>query len=70
MPNILAGELLMPEFIQSQASPENLAGALRALLSDPQRRRVVRGQLLGLRNQLGGPGAAVRAAEAILKEAA
>jgi lipid-A-disaccharide synthase len=70
MPNILAGELLMPEFIQSQASPENLAEALRALLSNPAQRRVVRGQLLALRRQLGGPGAAVRAAEAILKEAA
>lgn len=70
MPNILAGELLMPEFIQSQATPENLAGALRALLSNPRHCRDVRKQLLALREKLGGPGAAVRAATAILKEAA
>ncbi|MBL0058240.1 MAG: lipid-A-disaccharide synthase [Elusimicrobia bacterium] len=70
MPNILAGKTLMPEFIQSQATPEKLAGALRALLSNPPERRAVRKQLLALREKLGGPGAAVRAAEAILKEAA
>lgn len=70
MPNILAGNVLMPEFIQSQATPPNLSGALRALLQNSGQRRDVRENLLGLRGQLGGPGAAVRAAEAILKEAA
>lgn len=70
MPNILAGETLMPEFIQSQATPETLSGALRALLGNPGQRRVLRGRLLSLRLLLGGPGASGRAAEAILREAA
>lgn len=70
MPNILAGKILMPEFIQSQATPQNLAGGLRPFLQNTGLRREVRTGLLSLRNQLGGPGAAVRAAEAILKEAA
>jgi lipid-A-disaccharide synthase len=70
MPNILAGETLMPEFIQSQATPETLSGALRSLLENPGQRRVLRERLLSLRLQLGGPGASARAAEAILKEAA
>ena len=70
MPNILAGETVMPEFIQSNATPDSLAGALRAHLSNPPECRRVRGHLLSLREQLGGAGAAVRAAEAILREAA
>lgn len=70
MPNILAGKVLMPEFIQSAATPENLSGALRAFLQNAGHRREIRGSLLALRGPLGGPGAAVRAAEALLKEAA
>jgi len=44
MPNILAGERLVPELLQDQASPANLAGALLTLLRDPaaQRRQVER----------------------------
>ena len=44
MPNILAGERLVPEFLQDQASPANLAGALLTLLRDSaaQRRQVER----------------------------
>jgi lipid-A-disaccharide synthase len=44
MPNILAGERLVPELLQDQASPANLAGALLTLLRDTaaQRRQVER----------------------------
>ena len=44
MPNILAGERLVPELLQEQATPAALAGALLALLRDPaaQRRQVER----------------------------
>ncbi len=69
MPNILAGRAILPEYIQSAATAPALAGALEELLL-PARRRAVREELLALRPALGGPGAAVRAAEAILKEAA
>jgi lipid-A-disaccharide synthase len=34
LPNILAGEFLMPEFLQDQATPENLARAVVNLLQD------------------------------------
>ena len=34
MPNILAGERLVPELLQDQATPANLAGALLTLLRD------------------------------------
>jgi lipid-A-disaccharide synthase len=44
MPNILAGENLVPELLQDEANPAALAGALLALLRDPiaQRRQIER----------------------------
>ena len=44
MPNILAGERLVPELLQDQATPANLAGALLTLVRDTasQRRQVER----------------------------
>src|SRR2546421_4665403 len=44
MPNILAGERLVPELLQDEATPANLAGALLTLLRDTagQRRQVER----------------------------
>jgi lipid-A-disaccharide synthase len=44
MPNILAGERLVPELLQDEATPANLAGALLTLLRDSaaQRRQVER----------------------------
>jgi lipid-A-disaccharide synthase len=42
LPNILAGEYLVPEFVQDKATPGNLAGALLELVHDAgaQRRQV------------------------------
>lgn len=44
MPNILAGERLVPELLQDEANPANLAGALLTLLRDTaaQKRQVER----------------------------
>lgn len=41
LPNNLAGRALVPELIQSQATPENLGRALLAELSRPEERRVM-----------------------------
>jgi lipid-A-disaccharide synthase len=66
MPNILAGEELVPELVQGRASPDALAQSALALWRDLPRRRTLRRSLLALRGRLGGPGAARRAAEEIL----
>ncbi|HRY30238.1 MAG TPA: lipid-A-disaccharide synthase, partial [Elusimicrobiota bacterium] len=67
MANILAGKKLVPELIQDQASPALLAQEALRLLKDPQERLRVRRELLSLRQQLGGPGAADRAAAEIIQ---
>jgi lipid-A-disaccharide synthase len=65
MPNILAGEKLVPEFLQDEATPANLAGALVSLLRDiaAQRRQVERFREL---HELLRQNTAEKAADAIL----
>lgn len=67
MPNILAGERIVPEFIQQQASPEALAEATLRLLRDPQTRARAREALLQVRTLLGTPGASARTAQIALE---
>ena len=68
MANILAGKTLVPELIQSEATPEGVARAALGLLEDPRRYMRLRDELLSLRAQLGTPGSAERAAQAILRD--
>jgi lipid-A-disaccharide synthase len=65
MPNILAKSHVFPEFIQDDATPENLAAAAGNLLPDSTARRKVQFTLRKLAGELGGPGASDRAAEQI-----
>ncbi len=66
MPNLLAGEEIMPEFIQHNATGWNLAHAALRLLQDEPRRARVRKRLAQVVSTLGRPGAARRAAHEIL----
>jgi lipid-A-disaccharide synthase len=65
LPNILAGEALCPEFLQDDATGENLAQATLNLLSDAGLRASLETRLGTLRAQL-AQGAAERGAQAIL----
>ena len=65
MPNLLAGVAVFPEFIQDEATGENLARAALELLVQPARRELMREQLRKVIETLGPPGAAKRAAEAV-----
>lgn len=65
LPNILAGEFVVPELIQEDATPENLAQALANLLDD----EVVKGRIerrFGNMADALGKGAAQRAARELL----
>jgi lipid-A-disaccharide synthase len=62
MPNLIAGEPIVPELLQEAADPERIADAVQALLEGPARARQ-ESQLAGLRALLSRGGAARRAAE-------
>jgi len=62
MPNLIAGEPIVPEFLQDDAQPEAIAEAVLALLEGPAR-DAQRERLAVLRQVLAKGGAAVRAAE-------
>jgi len=66
MPNLLAGEELFPEFIQSAANADNLAEASLRLLRDKAERTRILDGLDRVATRLGKPGAAPRAAQAVL----
>lgn len=64
--NIVAGQRIVPELIQAELTPENLAREGRQLLSDESRAQRMRSELLRIREKLGSPGASRRVAEAVL----
>jgi lipid-A-disaccharide synthase len=66
MPNLLAGGPVYPEFVQHDATPENLSRAALELLQDEAQRMKIKAQLVTIIFSLGQPGAAGRAAAAIL----
>lgn len=66
MPNLLAGEEVYPEFLQEALTAENLSRAALELLQNESRRTKMKSQLEKIVASLGEPGAANRAATAIL----
>lgn len=65
--NILAGELVVEEFIQGEAEPGRLEGVLRRLMVDEGARECLRDRLLKTAAMLGESGAHARAASEITK---
>lgn len=65
MPNLLADRPIYPEFIQSQASEQNLYSAARELLTSEPKRAAIKTALQQVIASLGPPGASHRAARAI-----
>jgi lipid-A-disaccharide synthase len=64
--NIIAGRTVVPELVQDDATAEKLAAEVKAILSDRQRSDAIRGELAGIRQKLGEPGASLRAAKLAL----
>src|SRR5438552_18556737 len=62
-PNIIAGEFLVPEILQDQATPENLAQAVLNSLNDPVVNRRLPERLDQIRRLLGRDTAARAQAE-------
>lgn len=66
MPNLLIGETVYPELVQHQATADRLAHLVIQLWQDKNRLAGIRRALARVREVLGPPGAADRAARAIL----
>ncbi len=62
MPNLIAGETVVPEFIQEEAQPERIAATLQSMLRGPEG-PAQRSAFVEVCNRLGAGGAAQRAAD-------
>jgi lipid-A-disaccharide synthase len=70
IPNLIAEREIVPELMQSQANPNNIAGEIISLLTDEERAGAMREELAAVGRQLGTPGAARRTADMVLDLAA
>jgi lipid-A-disaccharide synthase len=70
MPNLLAGKEIVPEFIQTRVTAENIVAPILTWIRQPALRQELRKNLLGLREKFGGGGASDRAAKVILDKVA
>ena len=61
--NWVAGGKIIPEYIQAEALPEAIAAGSMRYLEDPGHYQHIRGELLKVRQKLGGPGASRRVAQ-------
>ena len=66
MVNLVAGRPIVPELIQDDFTPEDVARETVSLLTDRARADAMRRDLADVRARLGGPGASTRAARAVL----
>jgi lipid-A-disaccharide synthase len=69
LPNLVAGERIVPELLQGDCTPRGIAAALARYLAEPEQAARVRERLEQIRRRLGDKGAYDRAATAILREA-
>jgi len=64
--NIIAGKSVTPEFIQRRVTPDNIARSALDILTSDSRRNSLLKELRAVKSALGPPGAARRAALAVL----
>ena len=60
--NIIAGKTIVPELIQGEATSERLAEEINTILANPAGMETIKNDLATIREKLGKPGAADRAA--------
>jgi lipid-A-disaccharide synthase len=64
--NLVAGQKLVPEFVQNDAIAENISSAVADMLADRVQLNHLRKQLFALRDVMGGAGASDRVAQLAL----
>ncbi len=65
--NIVAGKRIVPELVQKDSTPKNMADAVMKMLSDPAYYKEVVDGLVCVRAQLGEAGASARAAAVVME---
>jgi len=70
LPNLILGEQVFPELLQSEATAQNIASHAQAWLDDPAALARVTDRLGGLARLMGGAGASERVARLILADLA
>jgi lipid-A-disaccharide synthase len=68
MPNVLAGREIVPEFLQHEARPKEIAASVLQLVSNPDIRQQMIAEFDRVIEKLGETGASAKAARAILAE--
>jgi lipid-A-disaccharide synthase len=63
--NIVAGRRIVPELVQNESTPENMADAITAMLNDPIYYNRIYDSLAEVKTLLGEPGASKRAASVV-----
>jgi lipid-A-disaccharide synthase len=63
MVNIVAGKEICPELIQSAANPQRIAHEVTTIIRNPEIYQRMQGELKGIREKLGQPGASFRVAQ-------
>ena len=66
--NVVAGKKIIEEFIQDDATPQNLAAGIEKIFSDPNTYAQITNELSKVKSSLGQSGASRRAAEVVLQE--
>jgi lipid-A-disaccharide synthase len=66
LPNIIAGERVVPELVQREMTAERIAAESKAILGDRELRERMAAKLTEIRARLGAPGAAARVADIAL----
>ncbi len=64
--NIVAGDMVVPELLQDQCTPQNIAEQCLKVLGDPKEIEKVKYQLARVKEKMGGPGASDRVARIVL----
>jgi lipid-A-disaccharide synthase len=63
--NLVAGKGIVPELIQKEVNPERIAGEALRILKNPSLSQQMTEEMVGMRQNLGSPGAAQRAARIV-----
>jgi lipid-A-disaccharide synthase len=64
--NIVAGDMVVPELLQEQCTPQNIADRCLTILRDGRERERILYQLGKVKEKMGGKGASMRVAKAVM----